>query len=249
MPIEGSQTISSRIEAVLRRDLNLPAELVIEPDTPLFDGSLDLDSLDALMIVTAVEKEFQIKIPNESVGREVLQSINTLAEYLEQRLAEDEPVSALAEDSSSIQVGGDAGDLTSLLSRLPHAEPFRFVTHLRDIEPNGSGVGGWQVTGDEAFFAGHFPGNPIVPGVLITEALAQLSGLVIAAGGKSEGDKPRAGSIVHTDVRFRRPVQPPATVELRSYVIKSGGGLFEFQVAAEVEGQIVANGSITLRLE
>lgn len=248
MPTNGGETTSARIEAVLRRDLNLPADLVIEPSTPLFEGSLDLDSLDALMLVTAVEKEFQIKIPNESVGREVLQSIDSLAEYLETRIGD--AATEAAADSTAADLGStDAGDLQSLLKKLPHGEPFRFVSELRDVEPGGSGVGVWRVTGDEAFFAGHFPGRPIVPGVLITEALAQLSGLVAAAKQSDESAAPAAGSIVHTDVRFRKPVEPPATIELRSYVTRENPPLCEFQVAAEVDGQIIANGSITLRLE
>ena len=248
MPTDGSNTTTTRIEAVLRRDLNLPADLVIEHDTVLFDGSLDLDSLDALMLVTAVEKEFQIKIPNESVGREVLQSINSLAAYLETRLetGDNDNVAGHAERADDT-APDNAGDLSQLLARLPHGEPFRFVTAIRDVEPGGSGVGVWRVTGDEAFFAGHFPGRPIVPGVLITEALAQLSGLVLAAG---SGDAaPRTGSVVHTDIRFRRPVEPPAAIELRSYVTRNNPPLCEFQVAAEVDGQIIANGSVTLRLE
>ena len=85
------------------------------------------------------------------------------------------------------------------------------MDELIQIERGKSGRGKWTVAGDEAFFAGHFPGNPIVPGVLIAEALAQLSGLVAA-----EVDDPESnpGLLLRSDVRFKRAVVPPADIHL-----------------------------------
>jgi 3-hydroxyacyl-[acyl-carrier-protein] dehydratase len=67
---------------------------------------------------------------------------------------------------------------------LPHRPPFLFVTELGTVEPGRSATGSWQLTGEEAFFAGHFPGRPTLPGVLMVEALAQLGGVAVLADPK-----------------------------------------------------------------
>ena len=64
---------------------------------------------------------------------------------------------------------------------LPHRDPFLFITELLSVEPGQSATGSWQLTGEEAFFAGHFPGRPTLPGVLMVEALAQLGGVAVLA--------------------------------------------------------------------
>ena len=129
-----------------------------------------------------------------------------------------------------------------LIDRLPHTDPFRFITAVSEIEPGESGAGEWRVTGDEAFFVGHFPGNPIVPGVLITEALAQMSGVV---GFESNGE-PVAGMLVHNDIRFRNSVAPPAMIRLTSRVTRTFGALIQFDVSAHHNDRLVARGSLTL---
>jgi 3-hydroxyacyl-[acyl-carrier-protein] dehydratase len=126
-----------------------------------------------------------------------------------------------------------------MLEHLPHAEPFRFLTRLGDVTPGVEGSGAWAVTGSEDFFRGHFPGDPIVPGVLIGEALAQLSGIVGLSPGK-------AGRLVHVDVRFDRSVRPPAEMVLRSRRVRSMGALHQFEVSAECCGERVARGSLVL---
>ena len=95
---------------------------------------------------------------------------------------------------------------------LPHRDPFLFVTELRSVEPGQSASGSWQLTGDEAFFAGHFPGRPTLPGVLMVEALAQLGGVAVLADPKFAGKLPLFGGIERA--RFRRQVVPGDTLEL-----------------------------------
>jgi 3-hydroxyacyl-[acyl-carrier-protein] dehydratase len=96
---------------------------------------------------------------------------------------------------------------------LPHRDPFLFVSELRSVEPGASASGAWQLTGDEAFFAGHFPGRPTLPGVLMVEALAQLGGVAVLADPAHAGKLPLFGGIERA--RFRRQVVPGDLLELQ----------------------------------
>lgn len=95
---------------------------------------------------------------------------------------------------------------------LPHREPFLFVTDLYTVEPGQSATGAWRLTGDEAFFAGHFPGRPTLPGVLMVEALAQLGGVAVLADPHYAGKLPLFGGI--EKARFRRQVIPGDLLEM-----------------------------------
>jgi 3-hydroxyacyl-[acyl-carrier-protein] dehydratase len=96
---------------------------------------------------------------------------------------------------------------------LPHRDPFLFVSELRSVEPGASASGAWQLTGDEAFFVGHFPGRPTLPGVLMVEALAQLGGVAVLADPAHAGKLPLFGGIERA--RFRRQVVPGDLLELQ----------------------------------
>ncbi len=97
--------------------------------------------------------------------------------------------------------------------------------------------------GERSFFAGHFPGDPIVPGVLIGEALAQMAGLV----GLCDDDAPPTGGVLaQIDLRLRRPVRPPAEIELHAAFERELGPLNQFAVKAICAGQTVAKGTLTL---
>ena len=89
---------------------------------------------------------------------------------------------------------------------LPHRPPFLFVDEVRAVEPGVSATAVWRITGDEAFLAGHFPGNPVVPGVLQLEALAQAGAIALLADDRYAGMLPVFGGV--EEVRFRRMVKP-----------------------------------------
>ncbi len=96
--------------------------------------------------------------------------------------------------------------MTDWVALLPHRPPFRFVDVVDDCQPGQSAVGRYLVTGEEGFLAGHFPGNPIFPGVIQLEALAQAGGIALLADPRYAGKLPLFGGV--EDVRFRRVVRP-----------------------------------------
>jgi 3-hydroxyacyl-[acyl-carrier-protein] dehydratase len=95
---------------------------------------------------------------------------------------------------------------------LPHRPPFLFVSEVVDIVPGERARGLWRLTGEEWFFAGHFPGRPTLPGVLMCEAIAQVGALAILTDPRFAGRLPLFGGL--DGARFRRQVSPGDTLEL-----------------------------------
>lgn len=219
-----------RVETIIRRDLKFGPDIKITEDMPFFGGDTDIDSLDILLLLSSVEKEFGVRIPSEAVGREVFANVGTLVRHIDQHRA-GTAVGATAPTN--------APPATDYLSRLPHREPFRFVSRVERVSEGQSAEAVWTLSGTESFFAGHFPGRPLVPGVLIAEALAQVSGL---AAGVTQGE----GRLAHVDVRFEQAVAPPAEIRLRSQLTRTMGGLRQFDVTSSVGATVVARGTLTL---
>ncbi len=123
---------------------------------------------------------------------------------------------------------------------LPHREPFIFVDEVRAIVPGESAICGKKFPLEEPFFRGHFPGDPLVPGVILTEALAQTAG--IAAGQPGRGF--RLAAI--RGMKFPDAARPDDVIELRARKGAVVGGLWQFAVEARVGERIVAEGVVVL---
>jgi len=102
--------------------------------------------------------------------------------------------------------------MTAITELIPHRAPFLLVSEIVELVPAVSARGRWHLTGEEEFFAGHFPGNPVLPGVLMVESLAQLAAAVLLADERYKDRLPLFGGIDRA--RFRHRVAPGDTLEL-----------------------------------
>lgn len=125
---------------------------------------------------------------------------------------------------------------------IPHRFPFLLVDKVIELEPGKKAVGIKNVTANEPFFQGHFPEYPVMPGVLIVEALAQTAGIAVAS---QEEGKGKLGLFASIDsMKMKRQVVPGDTLQLEAEILMNKMGVVKAKVVATVEGKTAAEGEI-----
>ncbi len=131
-----------------------------------------------------------------------------------------------------------SAEILEIMELLPHRYPFLLVDKIIEIDGDESAIGIKNVTANEPQFTGHFPGQPIMPGVLLVEGMAQTAGAICA---RKQG---RSGNLVYfmtiDNARFRKPVVPGDRVEYRVTKQKQRGNIWKFHCDAKVDGALVA---------
>ena len=132
-------------------------------------------------------------------------------------------------------------------SILPHREPFLFLDEVLELEPGARVVARKEVRADEWYFAGHFPGNPIMPGVIMVEALAQTGAVAVLAEPQNRGRLALFAGI--DDVRFKRVVRPGDELVLECTLEQVRGPIGRGKARASVNGELAVRGTLTFAVE
>lgn len=136
--------------------------------------------------------------------------------------------------------------INDILKILPHRYPFLLVDRIIQIEPGKKAIGLKNVTINEPFFQGHFPGQPIMPGVLILEAMAQVGGVLLLSMTGNQGKLAYFGGM--DKVRFRHPVHPGDTLIMEVEILKTKGNAGKVKATARVDKKLVAEGEFLFML-
>ena len=138
----------------------------------------------------------------------------------------------------------ESADIMRLLRLLPHRYPFLLVDRIIDIDQDNSAIGIKNVSVNEPHFQGHFPGQPVMPGVLIVEAMAQTAGAICLLS--TGGNQPSLVYFLTIDnAKFRKPVVPGDQLRIHVKKIKKRGNLLKFACEALVDGAKAAEAEIS----
>lgn len=139
-------------------------------------------------------------------------------------------------------------DIQRIMELLPHRYPFLLIDRIIEINGEESGTGVKNVTFNEPFFPGHFPGNPVMPGVLLVEAMAQTAGALVM-NNLGPADEGRIVYFMSIDkCRFRKPVLPGHTVHFPVKLLQKRPPVWKFTAEARVDGTLMAEAEISAML-
>jgi 3-hydroxyacyl-[acyl-carrier-protein] dehydratase len=135
-------------------------------------------------------------------------------------------------------------NINEIMKCLPHRYPFLLVDRITDLKPGENITGIKNVTINEPFFQGHFPGQPIMPGVLIIEAMAQVAGVLAFRSGVECGSKSVYFMAIEK-AKFRRPVVPGDQLRFDIKVLQQRGNVWKFSGSATVDGKVASEADFT----
>ncbi|MCI7812725.1 MAG: 3-hydroxyacyl-ACP dehydratase FabZ [Lachnospiraceae bacterium] len=133
-----------------------------------------------------------------------------------------------------------------IMEIIPHRQPFLLIDTIEELEPGKRGVGRKCVTYNEPFFGGHFPGEPVMPGVLIVEALAQVGAVVILSCPEFKGKTAYFGAI--NSAKFKRKIVPGDVLTLEVEMIKQKGPIGVGKATATVDGALAVSAELTFAI-
>ena len=137
-------------------------------------------------------------------------------------------------------------NIDEIMKMLPHRYPFLLVDRLIIEEPGEKGIGIKNLTMNELFFQGHFPGNPIMPGVLQIEAMAQTAGCIVMAAEDNYETQKRSVLFMSVEgVKFRKPVRPGDQLKMHLEKVKVHRNIFVFKGVSKVDDQVVSEAELT----
>lgn len=150
-------------------------------------------------------------------------------------VAEKQP--ATGRQLTTLQIG-------DILAALPHRYPFLMIDRIIDIDGDDSAVGIKNITFNEPIFQGHFPGNPVFPGVLIIEGMAQTAGAIVIAHDGDAGGKKVVLMLTIDKAKFRKPAHPGDKLEYHIRKIHRRRTVGRYEARAMVDGQLIAEAEI-----
>jgi 3-hydroxyacyl-[acyl-carrier-protein] dehydratase len=136
-------------------------------------------------------------------------------------------------------------DVIQIMEMIPHRYPFLMIDRVTDIVSATSAIGVKNVTINEPYFQGHFPSQPIMPGVMIVEAMAQTAGVLVIASFEQKTDQRLVYFMTIDNARFRKPVVPGDTLKIHVKRIQNRGTVWKFKGEAKVDGKTVAEATYT----